>query len=50
MKGLIDLLQLREFLEIKSEYIEIAKGRNQLVTDLKIAKRKIKRKWQLRKL
>lgn len=31
------------------QYTEIAKGKHQLVTDWKSVKRKIKRKWRLRK-
>jgi len=32
------------------KYIEIAKGQNELITDLKTFKTKVKRKWQSRKL
>jgi len=47
---IIDLLQSKDWIEIKSETIEIAKGKHELASTFKIAKRKIKRQWQLRKL
>ena len=45
---IIDLLQQEEWLG-KSEVIELAKGKNELVTDWKSAKYKIKRIWQSKK-
>jgi hypothetical protein len=46
---IIELLQSDEWINTKSEWIEIAKGKNELATDLKTAKRKLKRLWQLKK-
>jgi hypothetical protein len=50
MVGLIlNLLSSHDWISAKSEIIEIAKGKNELATNLKTAKRKIKRQWQSRK-
>ena len=46
---IIDLLQSQEWLNTGSENIEIAKGKYQLATNLKVAKNKIKRQWQSKK-
>lgn len=48
IKETIELLRSNEFYG-GGEYTEIAKGKNQLVTDWKGFKRKIKRLWQSRK-
>ena len=45
---IIELLQADEWLE-QSKVIELAKGKNELATDWKSAKRKIKRQWQSKK-
>jgi hypothetical protein len=45
---IIDLLQQEEWIG-KSEVIELAKGKNELATDWKSAKYKIKRIWQSKK-
>lgn len=45
----IDLLQLDNW-KVKSETIEIAKGKNELPKNFKGAIKKNKRQWQLRKL
>lgn len=49
IKSIIDLLQASEWNNTGSKTIEIAKGSQELVTTFKIAKSKIKRKWQLNK-
>lgn len=46
---IIDLLQSDDWLNTGSEVIEVAKGKNELATNFKTAKRKIKRQWQSRK-
>lgn len=46
---IIDLLQSDEWINTGSEYIEQAKGKNELATDLKTAKSKLKRLWQSKK-
>lgn len=46
---IIDLLQSNEWLKTGSENIEIAKGKYELATTLKVAKAKLKRQWQSRK-
>lgn len=46
--NIIDKLQSNEFYNC-SESIELAKGKNELVSNFKDAKRKIKRTWRLRK-
>ena len=48
IKEIIDLLNSDDFYNV-SDTVEIAKGKNQLVTTWKGFKRKIKRKWQLKK-
>lgn len=45
---IIQLLQSNNFYGA-GEFTEIAKGKNELVTNLSIFKNKIKRKWQLKK-
>ena len=45
----IDLLQLNSW-QVKSEIIQIAKGKNELPKNFKGAIKKNKRAWQLRKL
>lgn len=45
---IIQALQLDEFYG-GGKYVEIAKGKNELVTDLKGLKRKVKRIWLSRK-
>ena len=45
---IIDLLQSNEFYGA-GEFTEIAKGKNEIVTNWKGAKRKIKRVWLSRK-
>jgi hypothetical protein len=42
---IIDLLQSQEWLNTGSETIEIAKGKYQLATTVKQAKRKLRRQW-----
>lgn len=49
IKLIIELLQSDEWIGTKSDFIEIAKGKNELATDWKTAKNKIKRQWQSRK-
>lgn len=49
ISNLIELLQSRDWTDYKSETIEIAKGKYELPTTFKVAKRKIKRAWQLKK-
>lgn len=50
MIGLIlNLLHSENWIGTKSEVIEIAKGKYELATNIKTAKRKIKRQWQSRK-
>lgn len=46
---IIDLLQSDEWINTGSETIEEAKGKNELATDFKTAKNKIKRLWQSKK-
>lgn len=46
---IIDLLQSQEWLNTGSETIEIAKGKNQLATNIKQAKRKLRRQWHNKK-
>lgn len=46
---IIDMLQSDKWLDAKSEYVEIAKGKHELVKTMKDAKIKLKRKWQLKK-
>ena len=48
IKLIIELLQSDEWINTKSEWIEIAKGKNELATDWKTAKNKVKR-WRLKK-
>jgi hypothetical protein len=43
---IIDLLQSQEWLNTGSKTIEIAKGKHQLATNVKQAKRKLRRQWQ----
>ena len=45
---IIELLQADEWIG-QSKVIELAKGKNELATDWKSAKRKIKRQWQSKK-
>lgn len=45
---IIDLLQSNEFYNV-SETVEIAKGKHEIVTNWRGAKRKIKRLWLLKK-
>ena len=45
---IIDLLRKGEFYGA-GEYIEIAKGKNEMITNFSVFKNKIKRKWQSRK-
>lgn len=50
MIGLIlDLLRSNDWINTKSEWIDLAKGKNELATDWKTAKKKISRQWQSRK-
>lgn len=44
----IDLLKTNDWINV-SETVEIAKGKNELAKDFRIAKRKITRVWQLKK-
>ena len=46
---ILDLLQSDEWVNTGSEFIEIAKGKNHLATNVKQAKKKIRRQWQSRK-
>lgn len=46
---IIDLLQSDEWLDAKSETVEIAKGKYELAKNFKVAKRKLRRLWQLKK-
>ena len=46
---ILNLLHSEQWYGTKSEVIEIAKGKYQLASNLKIAKRKIKRVWLSRK-
>jgi len=46
---IIELLQSGDFYGA-GEYTEIAKGKNEIITNFKTFKSKIKRKWRLRKL
>lgn len=48
MKEVLDYLLRNELLGV-SDNIEIAKGKNEVVTSFKDAKNKIKRLWQKRK-
>jgi len=45
---IIELLQSNDFYNV-SENVEIAKGKYEIVTSFKDAKRKIKRAWLLKK-
>ena len=49
LKLTLQLLQLHSW-EVKSETIQIAKGKNELPKNFKGAIKKNKRAWQLRKL
>jgi hypothetical protein len=49
IKEIINLLQSSNWYKTGFDVIEQAKGSQELVTSIKIAKRKIKRKWQLSK-
>jgi len=46
---IINLLKTNKF-HGAGEYTEIAKGKNEIILDLKTFTNKIKRKWQSRKL
>ena len=46
---IIDLLQSQEWLNTGSETIEIAKGKYQLATNIKQAKRKLRRQFNTNK-
>ena len=43
---ILDLLRSQEWTNTGSETIEIAKGKYQLATNIKQAKRKLRRQWQ----
>lgn len=43
---ILDLLRSQEWINTGSETIEIAKGKHQLATNVKQAKRKLRRQWQ----
>lgn len=45
---IIDLLQSNEFYGV-SEYVDIAKGKNEYITTFKDGKKKIKRLWLQKK-
>lgn len=45
---IIDLLQSNDFYNV-SERVEIAKGKHEMITSFKDAKRKIKRQWLLKR-
>ncbi len=45
MKEILDILHSQDFIGV-SKTIDIAKGRNELVTDWRDVKQKIKRIWQ----
>jgi hypothetical protein len=48
IKLIINLLQSSDWIN-SGEYIEIAKGKHELVSTIKGGKRKIKRAWQSKK-
>lgn len=43
---ILDLLRSQKWINTGSETIEIAKGKHQLATNVKQAKRKLRRQWQ----
>jgi len=49
IKQIIDLLQSQDWTNIKSEEIEIAKGKFELPKNVSGAIKKAKRQWQLKK-
>jgi len=49
IKDCIKLLQMDDWNGTGSEYIEIAKGKYEIPSNIKIGKRKIKRIWQSKK-
>jgi hypothetical protein len=49
IKLILELLRSDDWTETKSDWIELAKGKNELATDWKTAKKKIRRQWQSRK-
>lgn len=46
---ILELLRSDDWTTTKSEWIELAKGKNELATDWKTAKKKIRRQWQSKK-
>jgi hypothetical protein len=45
IKLILELLRSDDWVNTKSEWIELAKGKKELATDWKTAKKKIKRQW-----
>ena len=46
---ILELLRSDDWTNTNSEWIELAEGKNELATDWKTAKKKIRRQWQLKK-
>lgn len=49
IKLILELLRSDDWTNTNSNWIELAKGKNELATDWKTAKKKIRRQWQSKK-